>query len=143
MVSSIKHSCLVQDGNRRLIPYPRPRLGDGRRKNRTRTDPRPKCSRHISPSHYVPWTVARRPPMVTSSQVTSSQVASSSNPRAGRVTNELARCELASSLARRSRASLLADRLRARQVASSQGASSSRPQAGPGRRVRAHWIASS
>ncbi|KAL0286343.1 UNVERIFIED_CONTAM: hypothetical protein Sradi_7151000 [Sesamum radiatum] len=44
-----------------------------------------------------------------------SQVASSSNPRAGMVPNELARCELASS----------------------QSASSSRPQAGPGRRLRA------
>ncbi|KAL0402046.1 UNVERIFIED_CONTAM: hypothetical protein Slati_4234500 [Sesamum latifolium] len=41
--------------------------GDGRRKDRTRMDPKPKCSRHISPSLYVPWTVARRPPMVTGS----------------------------------------------------------------------------
>ncbi|KAL0433596.1 UNVERIFIED_CONTAM: hypothetical protein Slati_2693900 [Sesamum latifolium] len=46
---------------------PRPRPGDGRRKDRTRTDPKPKCSRHISPSLYVPWTVARRPPMVMGS----------------------------------------------------------------------------
>ncbi|KAL0413399.1 UNVERIFIED_CONTAM: hypothetical protein Sradi_1541600 [Sesamum radiatum] len=36
-------------------------------KARTRTDPKPKCSHHISPSLYVPWTVARRPPMVTGS----------------------------------------------------------------------------
>ncbi|KAL0394459.1 UNVERIFIED_CONTAM: hypothetical protein Slati_4412100 [Sesamum latifolium] len=36
MVSSTKHRCLVQDGNRRPIPYPRPRPGDGRRKDRTR-----------------------------------------------------------------------------------------------------------
>ncbi|KAL0462603.1 UNVERIFIED_CONTAM: hypothetical protein Slati_0147900 [Sesamum latifolium] len=63
-VSSYKHRCLVQDGNRRPIPCPRPRPGDGRRKDRTRTDPKPKRSRNNSPSLYVPWTVARRPPMV-------------------------------------------------------------------------------
>ncbi|KAL0462600.1 UNVERIFIED_CONTAM: hypothetical protein Slati_0147600 [Sesamum latifolium] len=51
----------------RLIPYPRPRPGDGRRKDRTRTDPKPKCSHHISPSLYMPWTVARLSPMVTGS----------------------------------------------------------------------------
>ncbi|KAL0440279.1 UNVERIFIED_CONTAM: hypothetical protein Slati_2510900 [Sesamum latifolium] len=43
------------------------RPGDGRRKVRTRTDPKPKRSRNNSPSLYVPWTVARRPPMVTGS----------------------------------------------------------------------------
>ncbi|KAL0409756.1 UNVERIFIED_CONTAM: hypothetical protein Sradi_1910000 [Sesamum radiatum] len=41
--------------------------------------------------------------------------------RVGKVASELARCELTSS----------------------QSASSSRPRAGPGRRVRARWIASS
>ncbi|KAL0440038.1 UNVERIFIED_CONTAM: hypothetical protein Slati_2486800 [Sesamum latifolium] len=46
---------------------PRPRLGDGRRKDLTRTDPKLKCSRNNSPSLYVPWIVARRPPMVTGS----------------------------------------------------------------------------
>ncbi|KAL0439483.1 UNVERIFIED_CONTAM: hypothetical protein Slati_2431300 [Sesamum latifolium] len=49
------------------ISCPRPRSGDGRRKDRTRTDPKPKCSRNNSPSLYVPWTIARRPPMVTGS----------------------------------------------------------------------------
>ncbi|KAL0430660.1 UNVERIFIED_CONTAM: Retrovirus-related Pol polyprotein from transposon RE2 [Sesamum radiatum] len=66
-ISSNKHRYLVQDGNRRSIPCPRPRPGDGRRKDRTYTDPKPKCSRNNSPSLYVPWTVARRPPIVTSS----------------------------------------------------------------------------
>ncbi|KAL0420424.1 UNVERIFIED_CONTAM: hypothetical protein Slati_3065300 [Sesamum latifolium] len=38
---------------------------DGRRKDRTRTDPKPKCLHDNSPSLYVPWTVARRRPIVT------------------------------------------------------------------------------
>ncbi|KAL0445501.1 UNVERIFIED_CONTAM: hypothetical protein Slati_1678000 [Sesamum latifolium] len=46
---------------------PRPRPGDVRQKNRTRTDPKPKRSRNNSPSFYVSWTVARRPPMVMGS----------------------------------------------------------------------------
>ncbi|KAL0411467.1 UNVERIFIED_CONTAM: hypothetical protein Slati_3736400 [Sesamum latifolium] len=44
--------------------------GDAWSRNRcpipSRTDPKPN-SRNNSPSLYVPWTVARRPPMVTGS----------------------------------------------------------------------------
>ncbi|KAL0430676.1 UNVERIFIED_CONTAM: hypothetical protein Sradi_0693600 [Sesamum radiatum] len=49
------------------ISCPRSRLGDGRQKDCTRTDPKPKYSHDNSPSLYAPWTVARRPPMVTGS----------------------------------------------------------------------------
>ncbi|KAL0401864.1 UNVERIFIED_CONTAM: hypothetical protein Slati_4216300 [Sesamum latifolium] len=58
---------LVQDGNRHPNSCPRPRSGDGRRKDRTRTNSKPKNSHGNSPSLYVPWTVARRPPKVTGS----------------------------------------------------------------------------
>ncbi|KAK4416946.1 hypothetical protein Salat_2520100 [Sesamum alatum] len=50
VVSSIKHRCLVNDGNRRPIPYPRLRPGDSRRKDSTRTESAPKCSHQHSPS---------------------------------------------------------------------------------------------
>ncbi|KAL0286954.1 UNVERIFIED_CONTAM: hypothetical protein Sradi_7135900 [Sesamum radiatum] len=115
MVSSTEHRCLVQDENRRPIPYPRPRAGDGRWKDRTRTDPKPKCSHHISPSLYVPWTVARRPPMLREGSPLDGlrhparrSRAPATRELAGLPANELARCELASSLARRSRTSQIA-----------------------------------
>ncbi|KAL0420743.1 UNVERIFIED_CONTAM: hypothetical protein Slati_3097200 [Sesamum latifolium] len=122
------------DGNRRPIPYPRPRSGDGRRKDRTHTDPKPKCSCHISPSLYVPWTVARRPSMVTGSLDQSKRMKSIgwarqlagrelSTPRGSKfASDELAGCKLTRSQATSSQdASSLARQVAARRSLTAGG----------------------